>query len=156
LIDVKARVPFRCDDLRWETGGIAMAYVDAHDGVFLKLAEWWRGWRRMRQDLADLYQFRGGLELLARDVNLSPEDLRTIAAKWPDRSDLLRRRLSALKLDPELNASDQYCALRDLERVCALCNSKSRCEHDLAEAASSAAWRDYCPNVTTFDALQAQ
>ena len=31
---------------------------------------------------------------------------------------------------------------------------KSPCEHDLAGDASSAEWRNYCPNVDTLDALQ--
>jgi hypothetical protein len=108
----------------------------------------------MRHDLADLYQLRNGLGALAHDVNLSPEALRTIAARWPDHRDLLRRRLTSLQLDPELNAPAQYCALRDLERVCTLCDSKSRCERDLANS-NGTEWREYCPNIATFDSLQA-
>lgn len=124
------------------------------DAFLVNIVEWWRKLRRRRHCLAELDRFPAGLELLARDVNLSPWDLRAVAAKWPDGDDLLRRRLRTLQLDPELISSAQSCAHRDLERVCTLCGSKSRCEHDLASNAGSADWRDYCLNVATLDALQ--
>jgi uncharacterized protein YjiS (DUF1127 family) len=124
-------------------------------GAFLvDIVEWWRKLRRRRHCLAELDRFPAGLELLARDVNLSPADLRAVAAKWPDGDDLLRRRLRALQLDPERISSAQSCALRDLERVCTLCGSKSRCERDLAGDTISNDWRDYCLNLATLDALQ--
>jgi uncharacterized protein YjiS (DUF1127 family) len=121
---------------------------------FGNLVEWWRRLRRRRNSLAELDRMHASLELLARDVSLSPWDLRAIAVKWPDGGDLLRHRLTALQLDPERFSSSQSGALRDLERVCTLCGSKSRCERDLAGNASSAEWRGYCLNVATLDALQ--
>ena len=138
--------------------GIAMFSVRAREGgaFLVNIVEWWRKLRRRRHCLAELDRFPAGLELLARDVNLSAWDLRAVAAKWPDGDDLLRRRLRTLQLDPELISSAQSCAHRDLERVCTLCGSKSRCERDLARNAGSADWRDYCLNVATLDALQGQ
>jgi uncharacterized protein YjiS (DUF1127 family) len=138
--------------------GIAMIFVQAHGGgaFLVNILEWWRRWRRTRNGLAELHRLRTGVELLARDVNLSPWDLRAVIAKWPDGDDLLRRRLATLPLDPELFSSAQFGALRDLERVCTLCGSKSPCKHDLAKNASSAGWRNYCPNVETLDALQSE
>ena len=126
-------------------------------GAFLvNIVEWWRKLRTRHHCLAELDRFPAGLELLARDVNLSPWDLRAVAAKWPDGDDLLRRRLRTLQLDPELLSSAQSWAHRDLERVCTLCGSKSRCERDLTRNAGSANWRDYCLNAATLDALQGQ
>jgi uncharacterized protein YjiS (DUF1127 family) len=121
---------------------------------FGNLVEWWRRLRRRRNSLAELDRMHASLKLLARDLSLSPWDLRAIAAKWPDGGDLLRRRLTALGLDPERFSSTQSGALRDLERVCTLCGSKSGCERDLERDATSAGWRGYCLNVTTLDALQ--
>jgi hypothetical protein len=136
--------------------GIAMISVRAREGgTFLSdIVEWWRRLRSRRHCLAELDRFPAGLELLARDVNLSPWDLRAVAAKWPDGDDLLGRRLRTLQLDPELISSAQSYGLRDLERVCTLCGSKRRCERDLVRNAGSADWRDYCLNVATLDALQ--
>jgi hypothetical protein len=139
--------------------GIAMISVQARKGggaFFVNILDWWCSWRRTRNGLAELHRFRTGLELLARDVNLSLWDLRVVAAKWPDDGDLLPRRLTTLQLDPEQFSSAQLGALRDLERVCTLCGSKSRCEHDLARNASTADWRGYCLNVATLDALQSE
>jgi hypothetical protein len=135
-----------------------MTHVRAReDGAFLvDIVEWWRRLRSRRHCLAELDRFPADLELLARDVNLSPWDLRAVAAKWPAGGDLLRRRLRMLQLDPELTSSAQSCAVRDLERVCALCGSKSRCERDLARNATGEAWRGYCLNVGTLDALRSQ
>ena len=138
--------------------GIAMISVQARRGTafLVNILEWWRNWRRTRNGLVELHQLRTGLELLARDVNLSPGDLRAVTAKWPDDSDLLRRRMTTLQLDPEQFSSTELGALRDLQRVCTLCGSKSPCEHDLAKDTSSADWRNYCPNVDTLDALQSE
>ena len=138
--------------------GIAMIPVQTREGgaFLVNILEWWRSWRRTRNGLAELHRFRTGLELLAREVNLSPWDLRAVAAKWPEGGDLLGRRLTTLRLDAEQFSSAQLGALRDLERVCTLCGSKSRCEHDLERNVSTADWRDYCFNVATLDALQSE
>jgi hypothetical protein len=136
-----------------------MISVQARKGggaFFVTILDWWCSWRRTRNGLAELHRFRTGLELLARDVNVSLWDLRVVAAKWPDDGDLLPRRLTTLQLDPEQFSSTQLGALRDLERVCTLCGSKSRCEQDLARNASTADWRGYCLNVATLDALQSE
>ncbi len=126
-------------------------------GAFLvNILEGWRNWRRTRNGLAELHQFRTDVELLAIDVNLSPGDLRAVTAKWPDGNDLLRRRMTTLQLDPEQFSSAELGALRDLQRVCTLCGSKTPCQHDLARDTSSADWRNYCPNVDTLDALQSE
>jgi len=119
-----------------------------------KLAEWWRRVRAKRKSLDELARFGGGLERLARDLNLSAWDLRAVVAKWPTGGDLLGRRLTMLQLDPATFSSGQSAAVRDLERVCSLCDSKARCEHDLAGRAPNPEWRDYCLNVPTLDALQ--
>jgi len=133
-----------------------MISVQAREGggFLVNILDWWRSWRGTRKGLAELHRFRTSVELLARDVNLSPWDLRAVAGEWPDGSDLLCHRLTTLRLNPEQFSSTQLGALRDLERVCTLCGSKSRCEHDLARNASTADWRGYCFNVATLDALQ--
>jgi uncharacterized protein YjiS (DUF1127 family) len=93
--------------------GIAMISVQAREGgaFLVNILEWWRSWRRTRNGLAELHRLRAGLEFLARDVNLSPWDLRAVAAKWPDGGDLLGRRLTTLQLDPEQFSSAQLVLL---------------------------------------------
>jgi hypothetical protein len=128
----------------------------AHQGgAFLaSIVEWWRNWRTCRNSLADLHQSRALLEPLARDLNLSPGDLRAVAAQWPHGSDLLSRRLTTLHLNPDQFSPAEVGALRDAQRVCTLCGSKNPCKHDLAKYPTSSDWRTYCPNVDTLSALQ--
>ena len=96
-----------------------------------------------------------GAELarIARDVGISPAELYTIAAKRPDAAEPLKLRLEALHLDRAALARDEPLVMRDLERVCSVCGSKRRCERDLARFPDETAWRAYCPNAMTLDAL---
>jgi hypothetical protein len=112
----------------------------------------WRNFRSSRASLAELHRLGRNIDFLARDVNLSPSDLHAVAARWPGHADLLRRRLAAQQLDPEGFAPARSAALRDLERVCALCGEQHRCRRGLD--ADADAWREYCPNAFTIDALQ--
>jgi len=38
--------------------------------------------------------------------------------------------------------------------VCGQCASEARCERDLDSDERDRAWRDYCPNAATLDALR--
>jgi len=94
------------------------------------------------------------IEHMARDVGVGTQELRALAGKWPGAADLFLRRLAALGLDPAGLAKRQPQTLHDLQRVCTLCAHTRRCEHDLAGRPSNdTAWRRYCPNTTTLDAL---
>jgi hypothetical protein len=46
--------------------------------------------------------------------------------------------------------------MRDLQRVCTVCGSKRRCEHELTNNPSYPAWQKYCLNATTLLALEAE
>src|SRR5215471_12578787 len=123
-------------------------------GTFLaSIRKGWRNWRARRNALAELHQSTA-LESVARDLNLSPQDLQAVTAKWPTGSDLLNERMTALRLDPERFSPAELGALRDAQRVCSICGSKSECKHDLAESPTSGDWRSYCPNVDTLVGLQ--
>lgn len=114
-------------------------------GLLVRLVRWWRNWKRARRNIAELDWH------IARDLAVSPAELRVLAGKWPD--DLLCRRLEQLDLDaPQVESQ----VMRDLERVCTLCGSKRRCAHDLAGDPSDSRWIEYCPNATTLSALVAE
>jgi hypothetical protein len=76
-------------------------------------------------------------------------------------SDLLRRRLLALGLDPDELALLDPALFRHLERCCALCGSPDDCASDLAQTSTHRAWqarddwRDYCENVAALEMLTA-
>jgi hypothetical protein len=122
-----------------------------------RLARWWRNRNVRRRGVAELDCCGPAeAERIARDLGVSRAELSVLAGKWPDAADLLSRRLEQVNLDRAELARVEPQVLRDLERVCTLCGSKRKCEHDLANNASDPGWAEYCPNATTLGALIAE
>jgi hypothetical protein len=63
------------------------------------------------------------------------------------------RRATALGLDVAEIERRHPRVMRDLARVCSLCDSRRACVHDLERNPGSPGWRDYCPNAHTFGAV---
>jgi Family of unknown function (DUF6455) len=93
------------------------------------------------------------IERIARDVRMSPAELRAVAKQGPAAAELLLERMAALDLDPAEVAQVGPQTFRDLQRVCSLCETKRRCVRDLARDAAAPQWQDYCPNAQTLMAL---
>jgi hypothetical protein len=124
---------------------------------FAAVTRWWRNWRvtlanGLRLDCCGSAE----VERIANDVGVSVPELRALAGKWPDAAEPLNRRLAALALDPAKIRNREPQVMRDLQRVCSICSEKRECEYDLAADASDPVWREYCPNVMTLDALDAE
>jgi hypothetical protein len=126
-------------------------------GFVRRFAHWWRSWKGRRRAIVDLNGCGPAeVERIARDVGVSGADLSILAGKWPDAADLLYWRMNEINLDRmEITQADPQ-VMRDLQRVCTVCGSKRRCEHELANNPSDPAWQRYCPNATTLLALVAE
>ena len=123
-------------------------------GPLGRLERWWRNWRAReaaRQELARC----GHNEVahIARDVGVSSSELQTLAGRWSGSARLLEGRIAALGLEHIAHSEPEV--VRDLQRVCGQCASEKRCERDLKDERHRA-WRDYCPNVVTLDALRTE
>lgn len=94
------------------------------------------------------------VDFIARDTGVSVAELYDLARRGPAAASQLPRRMAALHIDAGQVAHDEPQVLRDLQRVCAVCGSKSRCERDLNRNASDPTWESYCPNAGTLRALQ--
>ena len=130
--------------------------ADRYSAVVRRITRWWRNWRDREARLTELRRIGPEeVERLAQDVGLVGSDLRILVGKWPDSTELLSRRLAVLKLDENELTRSQPEVLRDLRRVCTLCASKGRCEHDFAYRPSDPTWQAYCPNSQTIAALKA-
>lgn len=121
-----------------------------HDGI----VGWLRRWRQRAAGLAELELLSTEAERIARDSGVGLGDLRVLAGKWPDAADLSERRMATLGLDAAKVHETQPAVMRDVERVCSVCANKRVCEHDLDNDPANAAWREYCPNEGTLDALR--
>jgi hypothetical protein len=131
--------------------------IDDAPGFVGRVVQWCRDWARRRRTMADLGCCGSSeLERMAHHVGVSRQDIWTLAGKWPGAADLLLQQMKQVKLDAADIARVEPQVLRDLERVCTLCASKRRCQHDLAQDPADPAWREYCPNVMTLNALAAE
>jgi hypothetical protein len=119
----------------------------ALQGLLARLRDWWR----RQEDLSLLDS--NEVDRIARDLGMSSDTLTKLVARGPDAANLLYERMRALgisRADVNQTASG---IMRDLERTCTCCNEKGICEKDLTEHPSDPAWKEYCPNAVTLDAL---
>ena len=90
------------------------------------------------------------LACIARDLGVSPDELRVLAAQDKRAADLLLRRMETLRLDP---AQVDGAVMRDLQRCCSRCKDKVLCVHELEDRPREAMWPKYCPNEQTLAAI---
>lgn len=102
------------------------------------------GWR----NLFDLSKLNNGLEEFSQsDADLPKEDR--------GHTQLLFRRMARLDLDRNEVAQIEPQMFRDLQVSCTLCDSHEQCDHDLTCNPDDQVWRDYCPNFSTLNMLNA-
>jgi hypothetical protein len=90
---------------------------------------------------------------IASDLRVSPADLNELVRHGPHAADELPKLLKALGIDEADLARVEPLVLHDMERVCALCQHKRECDHDLAVGASAEHYREYCLNAPTIEQL---
>ena len=92
------------------------------------------------------------IEVVARELNLSPAELVSLMFTPPDTLESLDKRLTYAGLSPEELLTSNPAELRDLRRICSQCRSKVRCARDLRHK-RMATPSQYCPNEPTLRAL---
>jgi uncharacterized protein DUF6455 len=90
---------------------------------------------------------------MARDIGVSPQELKFFVKKGPRAADELPKLLRALGVDPQKLASDDQNKMRDLQRLCITCGDKNQCRHDLAAGTAASRYNDYCPNAASIRAI---
>ena len=107
-------------------------------------------WTRHHIDDCASYE----IERMARDVGLSPSELRRMSKLKADAAKLVMERMAALRLNPETLSKIDPATMLDLQRLCTNCARKRRCQRDLTHRPDNSVWRQYCPNEGTLEALK--
>ena len=110
------------------------------------IADWLK--HRSSHDLR--YLPASEVDRIAADIGVSGWELRTLDDQ-PDRPLLLLRMLQALGLDQA--ARSDPLIFRDLQRSCAMCDCKKRCDRELADGTAASHFAEFCPNALTLKAL---
>ena len=134
-----------------------MSLLDGQKGrsALEMIVQWCRDWIRT-DALAEMSRSGDAeVERIARDIRVSASELRALASRGQGACDLLLYRMAALDLDQNEVCQIAPETFRDLQRVCAMCESHRRCARDLARDSDDPAWKDYCPNAATLIALDA-
>lgn len=93
------------------------------------------------------------VEYIARDLGVSVSDLHELD-RMGDQPLLLPRMLAALEIDAAELVRTEPATVRDMQRVCALCDCKPRCRAELRDGDAAVTYEGFCPNALTLKGLQ--
>jgi uncharacterized protein YjiS (DUF1127 family) len=111
-------------------------------------------WLKHRRELHELRQMdRSEFDRIAGDLRVAPDDLEELVRRGPRAADELPQMLRALGINEASLERAQPLVLRDMERVCAMCNHKRECDRDLAASTAAQHYEEYCLNAPTIDQL---
>jgi uncharacterized protein YjiS (DUF1127 family) len=111
-------------------------------------------WLKHRRGLRELREIdAANFGQIASDLRMSSADLEALVRQGPHAADELPKMLAALGIDQDDLARTEPLVLRDMERVCAVCIHKRRCDRDLAAGTAAEHYEDYCANAPTIDGL---
>jgi len=118
------------------------------------LIESFAGWLKHRRELNELRQLdRFDFVRIANDLRIAPDDLEDLVRHGRHAADELPKMLEQLGISEERLGQVQPLLLRDMERVCSLCQHKARCDRDLADGTAAENYHGYCGNAATMESL---
>jgi hypothetical protein len=111
-------------------------------------------WLKHRRELKEMREMDAvNFDQIASDLRISSADLEALVRHGPHAAAELPKMLRALGIDEADLARTETLVLRDMERVCSLCNHKRRCDHELAAGSAAAHYKEFCGNAPTIDGL---
>ena len=88
-------------------------------------------WLKHRRELKEMREMdAASFDQIASDLRISSADLEQLVRQGPHAADELPKMLRALGIDQADLARTETHVLRDMERVCSVCNHKRRCGHE--------------------------
>ena len=111
-------------------------------------------WLKHRRELKEMREMdAASFDRIAGELRMSSADLEALVRQGPHAADELPKMLRALGIDQADLARSEPLVLRDMERVCSLCNHKRQCGHELSAGTAAAHYEEYCANAHTIDGL---
>jgi hypothetical protein len=111
-------------------------------------------WLKHRREMREMHEMdAANFNQIAGELRMSPTDLEELVRQGPHAADELPKMLMALGIDQEALARTEPHVLRDMERVCSMCNHKRQCDRDLAAGTAAKHYEQYCGNADTIDGL---
>jgi hypothetical protein len=122
------------------------------------VVEYWTGrfcdWVKSTRRLSELRRLNtGDFGRIAGELRVSSTEIKALVRRGSHAADELPKLLNALGINEKALARTEPQSLRDMERVCALCTQKRRCNRDLAAGTSAEHYEEYCLNTSTIDGL---
>lgn len=111
-------------------------------------------WRSAAAAWRELAALGPEMDVVAKDLGLTSRELRALAAKGVGAAKELTCVLEALGIDQDVVVRHDPVVLRDLQRVCTLCEHKKKCNDDLDAGTIAQNYSGYCPNANTLQALK--
>lgn len=111
-------------------------------------------WLNHRREIADMCDCNDAeFQRIAHDLGVSAGDLGGLVRSGPHSADELPKMMTALNLNLDDVRRIEPLVLRDMERVCGLCDHKRRCHHELADGTAAQNHAEFCNNTATLDSL---
>lgn len=118
------------------------------------LIESFAGWLKHRREMNEMRQLdRADFDRIASDLRIAPDDLEELVRHGKHAADELPRMLEQLGINAEGLGRAQPLLLRDMKRVCSLCNNKGQCDRELAAGSAAENFHGYCGNAATLESL---
>jgi len=118
------------------------------------LIESFASWLKHRRELNELRQLdRTDFDRIANDLRIAPDDLEELVRHGRHAADELPKMLEQLGISTERLGQAQPLLLRDMERVCSLCQHKAKCDRELADGTAAESYHGYCGNASTLESL---
>ena len=112
-------------------------------------------WLKHRREMREIRNLDcRSFDDIARDLRITSTDLDAFVRQGPHAADELPRLLKVLGIDDAALARTETAVLRDMERVCVLCERKAQCRNDVEIGVAARDYEDYCPNAQTMNALR--
>jgi hypothetical protein len=131
-----------------------MTAQDHSLSVVERLTHTFYEWLKHRRELSEIRHLNAAeFDRIASDLRVSPADLDELVRHGPHAADELPQLLKALGISQQDLARAEPLVLHDMERVCALCEKKRECDHDLAAGTSAEHYQEYCLNAPEIEGL---